>query len=376
MKRFRIVLGLVLLGLASLFMFGCEDTQITAPEGSTITLVAQPSSITISQEAGETRGDASLVAQLLSTSGLPQSGVPLFFTTNGGLLGSVDNQCATGSCAFTGGACVVDSDCPDVASTSIETNSNGIATDVLTLRLGDDPEVVEVTVQSTVSSTTISVGTNVNAGPIAQITATPANGARTGSPITFSGTAQTGAVITCYEWQISSSLPASDETIYATTPTINKNYGVLYSRDEEQFLTVQLRVSGQQGNCGSGLPFSQFEDSIAYEIRCDFTDPTVDAGPNVVRSLANDGQGVPSTVSVALRATAFDNEDSCLFFTWDCGTTNTPPACIPTDVEDCCGVGASVTCDYTTEGAFSPTVTVTNRCGNLVEDNLTVQINP
>ena len=221
----------------------------------------------------------------------------------------------------------------------------------------------------------ISVGTNVNAGPIAQITATPANGARTGSPITFSGTAQAGVVITCYEWQISSSLPASDETIYATTPTINKTYGDPFTRTDEQDLTVQLRVSGQQGNCGSGLPFSQFEDSISYRIECDFTDPTVDAGPNVVRSLANDGQGVPSTVSVALRAIAFDNEDPCLFYTWDCGTTNTPPACNP-DLENCCGKGASVTCEYTTEGAFSPTVTVTNQCGNLVEDNLTVQINP
>ena len=102
MNRFRIAFSLILMGLASVFMFGCEDTEITAPEGSTITLVAQPSSITISQEAGETRGDSSLAAQLLSSSGLPQSGVPLFFTTNGGLLGSVDNQCATGICAFTG----------------------------------------------------------------------------------------------------------------------------------------------------------------------------------------------------------------------------------------------------------------------------------
>ena len=372
-KRFGIVFGLVLVGVVSIFMAGCEDTEITAPEGSTITLVAQPSSLTISQDAGETRGHANLAAQLLSSTGLPQSGIPLFFTTNGGLLGSVNNQCVDGLCARTRGACVVDGDCPAVSSTSIETNSNGIATDVLTIRLSDDPATVEVTVQSTVSSTTISVGTNVNSGPSAQISANPTNGARTGSPITFGATTQAGVVITCYEWQISSSDPSNSQTIYATTPTINKRYGTPYTRGAEQDLTVQLRVSGQQGTCASGLPFSQFEDSISYRIRCDFTDPTADAGPNVVRSLANDAQN--GVVSVALRATAFDDEDPCLFYTWDCGTAGTPPACDP-DAQDCCGVGAAITCGYSTEGTFSPKVTVTNQCGRIAEDNLTVQINP
>lgn len=372
-KRFSIVVGLALVGLASVFMFGCEDTEITAPEGSTITLVAQPSSISISQEAGETRGSAEIVAQLLSSTGLPQADIPLFFTTNGGLLGSVNNQCVDESCANTGGACVVDDDCPAVSGSSIETDANGIASDVLTIRLADDPETVEVTVQSTVSSTTISVGTNVNAGPSAQISATPANGARTGSPITFGATTQSGVVITCYEWQIESSNPANSETIYATSPTINKRYGDPFTRGAEQDLTVQLRVSGQSGLCRQGLPFSQFEDSISYRIRCDFTDPTADAGPNVVRSLANDAQN--GVVSVALRATAFDDEDPCLFYTWDCDTAGTPPACDP-DAEDCCGVGASVTCEYQTEGTFSPRVTVTNQCGRIAEDNLTVQINP
>jgi hypothetical protein len=269
----------------------------------------------------------------------------------------------------------VDGDCPAVSGTSINTDANGIATDILTLRLSEDPETVEVTVQSTVSSTTISVGTNVNSGPSAQITANPTNGARTGSPITFGATTQAGVLITCYEWQISSSDPRSNETIYATTPTINKRYGDPFTRGAEQDLTVQLRVSGQQGTCASGLPFSQFEDSISYRIRCDFTDPTVDAGPNVIRSLANDGQGSPLTVSVPLRATAFDDEDPCLFYTWDCGTASSPPACDP-NAQDCCGVGASVTCEYSTEGTFSPRVTVTNQCGRIAEDNLTVQINP
>lgn len=180
-------------------------------------------------------------------------------------------------------------------------------------------------------------------------------------------------MITCYEWQIESSNPANSETIYATSPTINKRYGDPFTRGAEQDLTVQLRVSGQQGLCRQGLPFSQFEDSISYRIRCDFTDPTADAGPNVVRSLANDAQN--GVVSVALRATAFDDEDPCLFYTWDCDTAGTPPACDP-DVEDCCGVGASVTCEYATEGTFSPRVTVTNQCGRIAEDNLTVQINP
>ena len=363
LKRYFITAGLVVLGLSIVLSAGCEDTAITAPEGSAITLVASPAAISIDQEIGESRGSTTVIAQLLNSSGLPQSDVPLFFTANGGLLGSVDNQCFEGACVTTGGSCAVDSDCPSISPTSIETDVNGIATDILTMRLSVDPPTVDVTVQSTASTTTISVGTNVSAGPQAQITVTPANGARTGQPITFSAATQAGIVTTCFEWNISSNLSSSNETVYMTTPTLSKSYGEWFVRDDEQDLQVNLRVSGQSGRCGSSLPFSQFEDSITYLIRCDFTDPTLDAGPNITRSLAND-QNADGNVVVALSAVAFDEEDQELIYQWDCRTGTSPPP------------GPSAECSYNTLGTFSPKVTVTNRCGRFVEGNLTVQINP
>ena len=359
-KRYFTPVSPMLLVFAIVLAAGCEDTDITAPADSTITLVASPAAISINQEIGETRGSATIVAQLLSSSGIPQSGVPLFFTANGGLLGSTNNQCVAGHCVTTGGPCVADSNCPFITPTSIETDANGLADDILTLRLSEDPISVDVTVQSTVSTTTISVGTNVSAGPQAQITASPADGARTGQPITFAATTQAGVVTTCFEWFIRGN---SIETIYRTTPTLSKEYGQQFSRLEEQDLSITLRASGQSGPCGPSLPFSQLEDSITYLIRCDFTDPTVEAGPNLTRSLAND-QNVDGDVVVALSATAFDDEDPVLTYQWDCDTADSPPA------------GASATCSYNTEGTFAPKVTVTNQCGRFVEDSLTVQINP
>ncbi|HXV77196.1 MAG TPA: hypothetical protein VD788_12840 [Candidatus Polarisedimenticolaceae bacterium] len=363
-KRIGIAAGLSLVGAAIVFIAGCEDTDVTAPQDSTITVVASPAAITINQETGQTRGSTTIIAQLLSASGIPQSGVPLFFTSTGGLMGSVDNQCSAGNCVMTGESCTLDGDCRAISPTSIETDSNGIATDILTLRLAEDPASVDVTVQSTVSATTVSVATNVSAGPQAQISASPTNGARTGQPITFTAATQSGVVITCYEWTIASSLSGvPDELIFRTTPTLAKRYGDTYSRSAEQDLQVRLRVSGQTGACGASLPFSQFEDSITYLIRCDFTDPSVDAGPNITRSLAND-QNVDGDVVVALTATAFDEEDAELTYQWDCMTGASPPP------------GATAECKYNTEGTFAPRVRVTNRCGRFVEGNLTVQINP
>ena len=81
-------------------------------------------------------------------------------------------------------------------------------------------------------------------------------------------------------------------------------------------------------------------------------------------------------VSVPLSATAFDEEDFCLLYEWDCGTGDTPPPTCDPAIEDCCGADQSVTCQYTTEGTFTATVTVNNRCDAVAQDNLTVQINP
>jgi hypothetical protein len=356
------LVGLLALGLALVSAPGCEDTDVVAPSGSSITLTASPASVTINQEIGQTRGNSTIIAQLLAESGTPLANIPLIFSSNGGLLGSVDNQCVTGSCAATGGTCVLDADCPAVTPGSVETDSNGIAIDVLTIRLAEDPSEVTVMVRSTASSEMVTVGTNVSAGPQAQINVTPQNGVRTGTPVTFLGVTQTGIPITCFEWTITSNIPSSNETVYTTEPSIQRTYGTLDTRIGEQDLQVRLRVSGQRGSCraNSGLPFSQFEDTISYLVRCDFTDPSVNPGSDVVRSLSNSG----GEVTVAVNATAFDAEDPDLEYQWDCRNGESVPP------------GASAACRYDTEGTFNPRVTVVNTCGRFVTAGITVQINP
>ena len=125
LTRIGIATGLTVLGLVALFTVGCEDTGVTAPADSTITLIASPAAISINQEAGETQGSTSLVCQLLNVNGLPQSGIPLFFSSTGGLLASVDNVCVVDTCIRSLDPCVNDSDCPFVPPSSIVTDSDG-----------------------------------------------------------------------------------------------------------------------------------------------------------------------------------------------------------------------------------------------------------
>jgi hypothetical protein len=97
MKK-TIAAAAVLLALLAMTI-ACEETDVTAPAGSIITLDATPPTVYIDQAADEEQGQTDLVAQIIDAGGLPVSDVPLVFTTDGGLLGTVDNFCADdGNC--------------------------------------------------------------------------------------------------------------------------------------------------------------------------------------------------------------------------------------------------------------------------------------
>jgi len=113
-------------------------------------------------------------------------------------------------------------------------------------------------------------------------------------------------------------------------------------------------------------------DTLSYVIRCDLTDPVVEAGANVFASMANDGvdtddppDGVPDTVSITLTpALATDPEHPELAFVWECRNAANDVFATETAV-----------CDYRTQGTFQVKLRVTNLCGLTAEDGLIVQVN-
>jgi len=376
----------LLLAALALAMAACEDTDVTAPEGSTMTLIATPGAVLIDQDRGETEGSTLLVAQVVDAGGLPVDGVPIFFSTDGGLLGTVDNQCLpTNQCSLSTDACAVDGDCPAVTPQVLRTNSDGVVSDILTLRLFGDPSSVTVTAHGTTLSASATVSKTVNVGPadpVANISVSPANGQRSGLPFALDGTGSTfdpQVEPTCYEWLITEETGAT-QIIRGPLASVVPGL-VIGDRDDpndEQDITIQLRVSDEPTILCSTNPsipaddndFSFQADVVSYQIRCDFTAPLVNPIGDIQRSINGDGNG--QSVSVTLTANAYDPESvddptnpvpEGLIYTWACGNATN-------DVF----TGSTVSCLYTTIGEKSPEVTVRNRCLLSTRRGLTVTV--
>lgn len=371
MRAWKFIASAALIAVLSVLLLGCEDSDVTAPSGSTITLVASPANIFIDQDLGDSFGQTTLIAQIVDESGEPVNAVPVFFTTTSGFLNSVNNACLVGSCTRTGDACVSDLQCPVLPPEPVLTNTSGIAVDVLTLRLIEDADVAGVTVQTTSLSAQTTVDKVVNLGPIDPvpiIIAQPGLGQRTGFVVTFNGSgSQVDPLVDpeCYEWTIDSNINSSDELVRTTTMSvINRTYGTTNDPFSEQDLAITLRVSDEDTFlCSTGVtpPDGVFGPNVAtlsYSIRCDLTPPIVEAGPDQTRSLSDQSPAV-----VTLTATASDPESpSDLTYVWACGNGQG-------------GNQETVTCSYTSVGTFTATVTVQNACGLVTQDSLVVTIN-
>jgi hypothetical protein len=387
----NMTLGAMLIALI-LMTAACDDSGVTAPEGSTITLTPSPGTITIDQVSGETAGQSTLVAQVVDGGGLPVDEIPLFFSTTGGKLASVDNICVAGpggpTCSKTGLACVTTSDCEQLSPlpVPIETNDNGVARDTLELQLFGDPDSVQVTAKGTNLEATGTVTKTVNLGPTDPdpiIAASPPSGQLTGRPFSFDGS---GSVVDpqvekeCYDWAITSSLPvfASNQgCLVCALPgqagcsdtcrtrgkfetTVNLTIGVEGDSTLDQSMTVELRVSDDPTvDCTIGgnpdpAKFGPNVDTLSYRTECDLTNPNVNAGPDQSGRLDDPPVG---RVEFTLSATGADPESPTLDYLWVC----TNGSIDPPD-----GRAQTVICTYTTTTAASgatATVTVTNRCG-------------
>ncbi len=372
---------------------GCEDSVLTAPTDATIVMAANPGTVVIDPNLGETEGTTTIVAQVFDSSGNPLSGVAVLFSTTGGSLAS--------------------------AGTTVQTNDSGIATDTLTVTTNSPQESI-VSAQSSSVSQGVSVFRDVvgqDDPPLATIITIPptiqGRGEQiAGQPITIDGTASTDdGGIECYQWEIDSNRGTclSDPARGCATDfdcsgsdvcgnrTVNDeiiqglDFDVLNYQDE-QTLTIALRLSDDPavgalcGETAPPIPASSFNSdtaSVVFNVLCGNQAPVADAGEDFTNTLG------ASQFTVDARG-SFDAEtaSSDLVFEWSCNTGSAQP---PTVLTNFLPIGSVVLCQVPAgvfDTTYTPEVRVTDRgtgvpsgtggfvCQRTSSDSVTVTIPP
>ena len=366
----RIILAVTFLALSAAILVSCEDSGVTAPTDGQILVSANPGTIVIDRQLGEDSGQSTITAQVFDASGFALEDVLVTFSASGGRMTSSSNGCSAGTCSISGGGCTIDSDCPAVPPTPIETDANGLALDILTLELAD-PVSVEVTVRSSTLSQSVQITKTISSGnvqPIAQAEAFPANLQQAGQPITFSGAGSVdpdGDDITCYQWTIDAQNAADDEVSQGSANSlISRTYM------QEQRLSVILRVSDDPTvPCSPSPPadqsfFSPDADFVDYVV-CDNDPPTASAGPDQTVALAGG-----ASISAQMDGSGSSDVNSVIAeYRWTCGNGQTV-------------FGVDASCVYTSAGVFTAVLTVTDRgnpladCADTATDTAVITVNP
>ena len=347
-KHPRILAAAALLALAALGLARCENTPLTGPEDGELRLSASPLTVVIDPEAGETSGTSTLAAQLFDGASRPMVDAEVVFATSAGSLAS-------------GGA-----------PHTVKTNSSGIAVDVLTLGVDDGSSVKVNAISGKLSAEeTITLQVNPdNVPPTADISIDPPNKQRLNELVVFDGTGSSDpdSDITCYQWQINSTVVAQGPT----ASTFSDDFSTA------QRLTVTLRVSDDPNapttfcRSGGNAPTAPPEDFngtafTRYDIVCDINAPVASIAGSSTLLL----QGPSVTQTFSGSASDPDAGDTIVRFVWDCGNgqtmTGSPP--LPT-----------MTCNYAISGGtattFIATLSVTNNCGLTGEDTVNVTVRP
>jgi hypothetical protein len=376
-----------------------------------------------------------VLAQVVDATGLPLDEIPLFFTSTGGLLGSVNNFCqGNGTCSRGAPAadCTVDSDCPLLDPDALVTDGNGVVSDVLTLRLFGDPDDVTVTAKGTNLQGSAQVSKIVILGPADPqpfIQPNPTNGQRTGLPFTFDGS---GSVIDpqteaeCYDWRIFASKPLFKDNVSGcevcdTLPDPDNPPDVEYQgcvsdcSTRGPFQSIIGFTIGTEGNplldttmqvllrvsddptivCNNTTPVDESKfgpnvDNEDYDIDCDTTDPIVTAGSDKSVSLSGDGNGqcdLGTGTCINDPSESCTVNDDCLVVTVGLtAAASDPEDTPPLDYLWDCGSGGvcnsvdckqqSVSCSYSSTGPRTATVTVVNDCGRLSTDSVLINVTP
>ncbi|ANM28665.1 hypothetical protein ABI59_02100 [Acidobacteria bacterium Mor1] len=374
---------------------GCEDSVLTAPTDATIVMAANPGTVVIDPNAGETEGSTTIVAQVFDANGNPLSGVAVLFATSGGSLAS--------------------------AGTTVTTNASGIATDTLTVTTNSPQESI-VSAQSSAVSQGVSVFRDVvgvNEIPRASfftIPAAPPNGIGeqlAGQTVIFDGSISVDpdGPIECFQWDINSNLGSCSTTTTQRCTTdgdcpgsetcggrtisdeILQGPGLdSFGRDyfDEQSLTVILRVSDDPAigaACGETAPpisagaFNGTSFSAPFNITCNNQPPVANAGA--------DQTWAPGTAAFILDARGSSDVETArndLNFEWSCNTGFGPPGGNPQGAF--LPVGSVVQCFLppgVSDATFTPEVRVTDQgtgvivggsfeCQKTVSDTMTVTV--
>lgn len=312
---------------------GCEDTALTPGTDFTMTLIASPSTVAVDDSA-------TLVATVLSDTGVPQKGITVLFATTGGEL--------------------------TPTGTGVKTNSDGNAIASLKV-LDSSPAETTVTAVSGTLTQTVKVNkasTPVNHAPVAAIVAQPATDQSVNQLVVFKGDTSTdpdaGDSIADFHWVITSSLGASAPFPFdqhgATLSQVSFN-GI----PAAQVLTVNLTVTDQHGLTSPAQKIYPIRD-------CTSNVPpvaTIQEGDLAVHGAV--GQLATVTLHGSLST---DSDGSVVEYLWTCGNgvSAQPPGT----------AAATVTCSYSVLPAsttYTASLVVRDNCNQVsTSDSITVTV--
>jgi hypothetical protein len=342
------------LAVASLVSTGCEDTPLTAGADYTISVIAQPGTVVINPAQGIDTAQATILATVLDAESVPQQGITVFFTSEGGSLTSGAN--------------------------GVKTNASGIAIDVLTVT-ADDPDEVVVTAISASLTDAVTVTKNSVTGnlpPTAAIVASPSGSQASGKQVIFDGSASSDPdeddFITMYKWVITSTNHSQNgwtaNPFVAEGPGVS---GVSFPSGTSgplvgvQDLNVTLLVTDDpnapaQFTAGQPIAY-RAQQTLPYAIttvRCsDNIKPTAVIAGGTTQQIFG-GAGTQQTFN-ADGSLSSDPETAIETYTWNCGNgTIAQPGATP----------SRAVCTYIVDGVprtYTVTLVVTDRgTGQLV----------
>lgn len=315
-----------------LTLSGCEDSGVNAPSDGNLVLTPAVANIVIPEGASE--GSFTFTASLYGSTGNPLKGVSIRFVTSAG---SWDQ---------------------DV----VVTDNIGEARATLTLLSSDPAEVsVQARASALFADATALKTLSGNEQPRASILETPMGEGEVGEDVIFDGTTSLdpdGDQITCFQWIISSDVPASNETVQGANAS-----GLLRNYSDEQTMTVVLRVSdsasvGADCNGPAVIDENRFSPNVdflaGYRIACRNTPPVADAGPPADVTIS----GTAATAVLDGR-NSFDTDGLIVDYRWNCGNglTGSP---IPQQP-------GLATCIYRAVGTFTATLTVVDNGTGVID---------
>jgi hypothetical protein len=328
---------------------GCEDSPLTAGSDWTLTVTANPGSVSFDPNSGATTQDVDLAAIVTNAKGVPQSGITVYFTAS----------------------------IPGLASgvKGVKTDAAGVAHDSLHVTLANVGSATSISATGSSAalkqSVTITVSTNaINKPPVASIVASPQKEQASGGAVVFDGSASTDPdhsdIITMYRWVVTSTNPDAvmPNPFIAEGPGVS---GLSFPNDtlpafhNIQDLTVSLSVTDDPSapaQFAANQPIAyRGQETQVYSIvavRCDSN-----TAPTAVLSGADQQQifGFPqSLVSFQLDGgLSSDTETPIDIYNFSCGNGSAPtPGPAP----------SKVTCRYLVDAVprtYTAALTVVDR---------------